>query len=87
MNFRFKKPIFLSKNKKVNNRIVALLAMLLFALTILGTTHNFRFAMMGLITFVLAYLSKGIRRRSFPESFNFKAIANGKSPRKSRSSD
>ncbi|MGL5035150.1 MAG: hypothetical protein ACRC6M_15265 [Microcystaceae cyanobacterium] len=63
MNFQLNKFSILS-NKKINYRIVALLTILLFTLTILGTTHNYRFAMMGLITFVLAYLTKGMRRRS-----------------------
>ena len=35
----------------------------LFFLTALVTTHYFRVSMMALVTFVLAYLSKGIRRR------------------------
>ena len=35
----------------------------LFLLTALVTTHYFRVSMMALVTFVLAYLTKGIRRR------------------------
>jgi hypothetical protein len=35
----------------------------LLVLTALVTTHYFRVSMMALVTFVLAYLSKGIRRR------------------------
>ena len=35
----------------------------LFFLTALVTTYYFRVSMMALVTFVLAYLSKGIRRR------------------------
>ena len=35
----------------------------LFFLTALVTTHYFRVSMMALVTFVLAYLTKGIRRR------------------------
>ena len=35
----------------------------LVILTTLGLTQSYGFAMMGLTTFMLAYLSKGIRRK------------------------
>ena len=60
---RLPQPFF-NQSKLLKGKVSTLLFILLFSLTILGTTHNFRFTMMGLITFVLAYLSKGIRRRS-----------------------
>jgi len=53
-------------NQDQNNRQTQLIYGLLgclFLLTALVTTHYFRVSMMALVTFVLAYLSKGIRRR------------------------
>lgn len=64
MNFKLNKINILNNTKERNYRIITFLAILLFVLTVLGTTHNYRFAMMGLVTFVLAYLTKGMRRRS-----------------------
>lgn len=58
------RQLSLANFKGVNGRIILILSLLLFGLTLLGTTHNFRWTMMGLLTFFLAYLSKGIRRRS-----------------------
>jgi len=57
-----KKP----KNQDKTNRqtqIIYWLLGCLFFLTALVTTHYFRVSMMALVTFVLAYLTKGIRRR------------------------
>lgn len=54
----------LAPKKPVNGRLLPAIALLLFGLTVLGTTHSFRWTMMALLTFVLAYLTKGIRRRS-----------------------
>ena len=54
------------KNRDKTNRqtqIIYWLLGCLFLLTALVTTHYFRVSMMALVTFVLAYLSKGIRRR------------------------
>ncbi len=45
------------------NQIIYWLLGFLFLVTTLATTHYFRISMMGLVTFVLAYLSKGIRRK------------------------
>ena len=53
-------------NQDQNNRqtqVIYWLLGCLFLLTALVTTHYFRVSMMALVTFVLAYLSKGIRRR------------------------
>ncbi|MGK7933395.1 MAG: hypothetical protein AB4041_18450 [Microcystaceae cyanobacterium] len=35
----------------------------LIILTVLGLTQSYEFTMMGFTTFILAYLSKGIRRK------------------------
>jgi hypothetical protein len=54
------------KNQDKTNRqtqIIYWLLGCLFFLTALVTTHYFRISMMALVTFILAYLSKGIRRR------------------------
>ena len=48
---------------KGQTQIIYWLLGCLFFLTALVTTHYFRVSMMALVTFVLAYLSKGIRRR------------------------
>ena len=53
-------------NQDQNNRqtqIIYGLLGFLFFLTALVTTHYFRVSMMVLVTFILAYLSNGIRRR------------------------
>lgn len=50
------------KNSQKNQIIYWLLGSLLLV-TVLATTHYFRISMMGLATFFLAYLSKGIRRK------------------------
>jgi hypothetical protein len=42
---------------------LALLAIILGPLTLWGTTHSFNLTMMALSTFLLAYASKGLRRR------------------------
>lgn len=53
-----------TSGKKSNpSSLIYLLLGVLFVLTSVATTHYFRWSMMGLITFGLAYLSKGIRRR------------------------
>jgi energy-coupling factor transporter transmembrane protein EcfT len=46
-----------------NNKQIYLLTLLLLV-TVILTTRFFAFGMMGLTTFVLAYLSKGIRRNN-----------------------
>ena len=54
------------KNQDKTNRQIQIIYWLLgclFFLTALVTTHYFRVSMMALVTFVLAYLTKGIRRR------------------------
>jgi len=54
-----------NKQDKTNRQSQIIYGLLgfLFLITALVTTHYFRVSMMGLITFVLAYLSKGMRRR------------------------
>lgn len=65
-------PIEPAKSEKTPNsqdktnrqtQIIYWLLGCLFFLTALVTTHYFRVSMMALVTFVLAYLTKGIRRR------------------------
>ncbi len=50
-------------NQSNHNYLIYLLLGILLVVTTVATTHYFRWSMMGLITFVLAYSSKGIRRR------------------------
>jgi hypothetical protein len=57
-----KTPNNQDKTNRQTQIIYGLLGFLFF-LTALVTTHYFRVSMMALITFILAYLSKGIRRR------------------------
>ena len=60
------KSLTMHNNRDKPNRqtqIIYWLLGCLFLLTALVTTHYFRVSMMALVTFVLAYLSKGIRRR------------------------
>jgi hypothetical protein len=49
--------------KNQQTQIIYWLLGCLFFLTALVTTHYFRVSMTALVTFVLAYLTKGIRRR------------------------
>ena len=67
-NFLMEPANFLKtpNNRDKTNRqtqIIYWLLGCLFFLTALVTTHYFRVSMMALVTFILAYLSKGIRRR------------------------
>ncbi len=48
--------------KKINHYQLIGLTLLLL-LTLLSLTQSYHFAMMGLTTFILAYLSKGMRRK------------------------
>lgn len=54
-----------NQSKKSNrNSLIYLLLGVLLIVTTVATTHYFRWSMMGLITFGLAYFSKGIRNKS-----------------------